>query len=158
MGGSKREGAGRPDPTLSLTPVKNHKNIVFLSNTGPDPLTNHKAIKPAFNVGSLSDRQWIFNGVSLPGRKSEKKNEKKTLSELESLWQNFLDPRMFAFYQSHCAKYEHTLWKRKEEFTLRAVRHILSLFDLDLLVYELQRVLLPQSIFLGNLCFLKRII
>ena len=30
---------------------KNHKNIVFLSNTGPDPLKNHKATKPAFNVG-----------------------------------------------------------------------------------------------------------
>ena len=29
------------DPTL-----KNHKNIGFLSNTGPDPLKNHKATKP----------------------------------------------------------------------------------------------------------------
>ena len=26
----------------------NHKNIGFLSNTGPDPLKNHKATKPAF--------------------------------------------------------------------------------------------------------------
>ena len=41
------EGTGGPDrPTL-----KNHKNIGFLSNTGPDPLKNHKAAKPAFNVG-----------------------------------------------------------------------------------------------------------
>ena len=39
-------GAGGPDP-----PLKNHKNEGFLSNTGPDPLTNHKATKPAFNVG-----------------------------------------------------------------------------------------------------------
>ena len=30
-------------------PLKNHKNIGFLSNTGPDPLENHKASKPAFN-------------------------------------------------------------------------------------------------------------
>ena len=31
--------------------LKNYKNIGFLSNTGPDPLKNHKATKPAFNVG-----------------------------------------------------------------------------------------------------------
>ena len=29
--------------------MKDHKNIEFLSNTGPDPLKNHKATKPAFN-------------------------------------------------------------------------------------------------------------
>ena len=38
--------AGGPDP-----PPKNHKNIGFLSNTGPNPLENHNAAKPAFNVG-----------------------------------------------------------------------------------------------------------
>ena len=38
-------------------PLKNHKNIGFLSNTGPDPLTNYKATKPAFNVGISSARQ-----------------------------------------------------------------------------------------------------
>ena len=33
-------------------------NIGFLSNyTGPDPLKNHKATKPAFNVVPLSARQ-----------------------------------------------------------------------------------------------------
>ena len=37
--------------------LKNHKNIGFLSNTGPDPLKNHKATKPAFNVGPSSARQ-----------------------------------------------------------------------------------------------------
>ena len=31
--------------------LKNHKNIGFLSNTGPDYLKNHKATKPALNVG-----------------------------------------------------------------------------------------------------------
>ena len=35
------------------TPLKNHKNIEFLSNTGPDPLK----IKPAFNVGPSSAHQ-----------------------------------------------------------------------------------------------------
>ena len=30
--------------------LKNHKSIGFLSNTGPDPLKNHKATKLAFNV------------------------------------------------------------------------------------------------------------
>ena len=37
--------------------LKNHKNIGLLSNTDPDPLYNHKATKPAFNVGvSLAGR------------------------------------------------------------------------------------------------------
>ena len=44
------EGGGvgvRPPPHHS----QNHKNIGILSNTGPDPLKNRKAPKPAFNVG-----------------------------------------------------------------------------------------------------------
>ena len=56
MGGF-REGAGAPDP------LKNHKNIGFLCNTGPDPLKNHKAAKPEYNVCPSSARH--FNGVSL---------------------------------------------------------------------------------------------
>ena len=51
------EGGGsrgsRPPP-----PLKNYKNIGFLSNTGPDPLNNHKATKPAFNVGISLVGQW----------------------------------------------------------------------------------------------------
>ena len=39
------------------TPLKNHKKLGTLSNTGPDLLKNHKATKPAFNVGLLSARQ-----------------------------------------------------------------------------------------------------
>ena len=31
--------------------------IEFLSNTGPDPLKDHKATKPAFNVGPSSARR-----------------------------------------------------------------------------------------------------
>ena len=31
--------------------LKNHKNIGFLSKTGPDPLKKHKATKLVFNVG-----------------------------------------------------------------------------------------------------------
>ena len=33
---------------------ENHKNKEFLSHIGPDPLKNHKATKPAFNVGPSS--------------------------------------------------------------------------------------------------------
>ena len=33
-----------------------HKNIGFLSNTGPDPLKNHKATKPLCNVGPIMAR------------------------------------------------------------------------------------------------------
>ena len=44
----KGGGTGGPDPP----PLKNHKNIGFSSNIGPDPLK-----KPAFNVGPSSARQ-----------------------------------------------------------------------------------------------------
>ena len=44
-----RDGDRDPLPTL-----KNHKNIIFLSNTGPDPLKNQKATKPALNVETTS--------------------------------------------------------------------------------------------------------
>ena len=52
--------AGGPDP------LKNHKNIGFLSNTGPDPIKNHKATKPAFKVGPSSARQ--RNAISMAFR------------------------------------------------------------------------------------------
>ena len=45
-------GGGRTPP-----PLKNHKNIGFLSNSGLDPMKNYKATKPAFNVGPSSARQ-----------------------------------------------------------------------------------------------------
>ena len=44
-GGGGGGGTGCPDP------LKNHKNIGFLSNTGPEPLKKSQATKPAFNVG-----------------------------------------------------------------------------------------------------------
>ena len=53
MRSSKGVGAG------GLDPMKNHKNIGFLSNSGPNPLKNH--IKQAFNVGQSSARQQ--NGI-----------------------------------------------------------------------------------------------
>ena len=37
--------------------LKNHKNIGSLSNTGPDPLKDHKSTKPEFSVGPSSARQ-----------------------------------------------------------------------------------------------------
>ena len=45
------QGSEPPPPPEKL------QNIVFLSNTAPDPLKNHKATKPAFNVGPSSARQ-----------------------------------------------------------------------------------------------------
>ena len=30
--------------------LKNHENIAYLSNSGPEPLENHKAAETAFNV------------------------------------------------------------------------------------------------------------
>ena len=50
-----RVQSGGPDPPPP--PLKNHKNIGFLTNTGPDPLKNHKATQPALNGGPSSARQ-----------------------------------------------------------------------------------------------------
>ena len=61
-------GAGGPDPP---PPLKNHTNIGFrgiLANTGPDPLKNHKAFKPAFIVEIIGTPvKCHFNGVSPAG-------------------------------------------------------------------------------------------
>ena len=65
------EGGDRgPDPP---PPLKNHKNIGFLSNSDPDPLKNYKATEPAFNVGLPSGRQrtpfkWRFAGGPMMAR------------------------------------------------------------------------------------------
>ena len=65
-------------------PQKNHKNIGFLSNAGPDPLKNLKATKPEYNVGQSSVAvRWraddgpllmlqVF-GSSLPSQKTKNK-------------------------------------------------------------------------------------
>ena len=52
MQGSRGEdrGSGTPEKSQSFS-------LGFLSNTGPDPLKNHKSTKPEFNVGPLSARQ-----------------------------------------------------------------------------------------------------
>ena len=49
-------------------PPKNHKNIGFLSNTGPDPLKNHKATQARVQfraiIGTPAKRQvfvWILS-------------------------------------------------------------------------------------------------
>ena len=49
-------GVGGPDPPGKL------QNIGFPSNTGPDPLKNYKATKPAFNVEPSSARH--LNGLT----------------------------------------------------------------------------------------------
>ena len=50
-------GRGGGQGVRTPTPLKNYKNIGFLSNTSPDPLKNQKATKPAFNVGPSLARQ-----------------------------------------------------------------------------------------------------
>ena len=42
---------------VQTPPPEKSQKIGFLSNTGPDLMKNHKATKPAFNVGPLSARQ-----------------------------------------------------------------------------------------------------
>ena len=45
MGGSRGGGGeDRRSRPGSRPPLENHKNIVFFSNTGPDPIENLKAI------------------------------------------------------------------------------------------------------------------
>ena len=50
-------GGGGGGRGLGPHPWEITKNIGFLSNTGADSLKNHKATKPAFNFGPLSECQ-----------------------------------------------------------------------------------------------------
>ena len=56
---SRGEGTGGLDPP----PEKSQKSLRFVSYTGPDPLKNHKATKPEFNVGPPSAHQ--RNAISM---------------------------------------------------------------------------------------------
>ena len=91
-------GAPTPPP-----PLKNHKNIGFLSNIGPDP-EKSQSYQTSFqcldNIDTPAKRH--FNGVSLTGPMMahldplflhQNTNNKKR-SKLDPLRQNFLDPRM----------------------------------------------------------------
>ena len=65
MRGFIGEGAGGQPP-------ENHEIIVFLGNTDPDPLKNHKAIKPAM-FGHLwraseTSFKWHFVGRPMMAR------------------------------------------------------------------------------------------
>ena len=60
MGGS-RGGAGGRDPSWKIT-----KNIGLLNNICSDTLKNHKATKPAFNVGPSSARQRNATSMAFP--------------------------------------------------------------------------------------------
>ena len=54
----------RGDTGVRTLPPEKLQNIGFLSNTGPDPLKNHKATKPAFNVGpSSASFEWAIIGT-----------------------------------------------------------------------------------------------
>ena len=53
--------------------MKNHKAIGFLSNTGPDPMKNHKATKPNSILGHLRPTRempftWHFPGGPMMAR------------------------------------------------------------------------------------------
>ena len=77
------------------TPSEKSQNIGFSSNTGPDPLKNHKATKPAFNVGSLSARQqnvilmafrWWANDGPLIVFRSTSPHYLKTHTQKRQIW------------------------------------------------------------------------
>ena len=94
-------------------PLKNHKNIGFSSNTGPDLLKDcsyQASIQCLAIMGTAAKRHLmafrsqandgpliVVLGSSLPSsnKKNEKKAKKKTLSKFDPLWQNFLDPHMW---------------------------------------------------------------
>ena len=52
-----QRGAVGLDPPPPFENHENHKTIGFLSNADPDPLENHNATKPGFNLESSWARQ-----------------------------------------------------------------------------------------------------
>ena len=86
------EGPETPPP-----PLKKHKNTCFgfLSNTGPDPPKITKLSSQHSMLGHhrhASNTPWLFAGG--PIWILHPSSTKKTLSKLDPLWQNRLDPRM----------------------------------------------------------------
>ena len=80
MRGSRggNRGSGYPPPE------KSQKNAGFLSNTGPDPLKNHKATKPdsmwrRHRHASETPFKWRFAGpvIELFGLSHKKQNKKR---------------------------------------------------------------------------------
>ena len=66
MCGSRGGGRGSAPPEKS-------RNIGDLSHSGPDPLKNHEATEPAFNVGPLQHAskmpfKWRFAGGPMMAR------------------------------------------------------------------------------------------
>ena len=95
MGGSRGRGTGGP-------PLKTHKNIGFLCNTGLDPLKSHEATKSTFNVGPSSVFCWradddpfiaVF-GSSIPS------STNKIVIKFGPPLKKLLDPRMYYYHGS----------------------------------------------------------
>ena len=87
--------------TSGLDPLKNHKNKGFLCNSCPDPLNNHKATKPAFNVGpsSAHQRNATASGPMMAHLKRRlyplsPYQLKEKVIKFEPPLKKFLDPRM----------------------------------------------------------------
>ena len=72
------------------TSLKNHKNIGFLSNTGPDPLKKTQRYQARFQYWAIIGPPAKRKFINLP----HPPPPKKKMSELEPHWQNILDPRM----------------------------------------------------------------
>ena len=99
MRGSRRgEGDRGSGPALKITKTGS------LINTGPDPLKNYKATKPAHSMlghhrlASETPCKWRFAGGPMMGRGISILSlikKKKRLSELDPLCNDFLDPCMY---------------------------------------------------------------
>ena len=90
--------ASRGGKGVWTPPPEKSQNKGFLSNNGPDLLNNHKATKPAFNVGSSSAAsktpfKWRFAGGPMMARFSFWLDPLNVLKAGPPL-KNFLDPRI----------------------------------------------------------------
>ena len=89
-------------------------------STGGGGLENHKATKPAFNVGPSSARQ--RNGISMyldplsPHQLNKGKNKTSYLDR--TTWQNFLDPRMRWLYYCRNFAFDSTFGQNGSEYLL----------------------------------------
>ena len=98
----QRGGQGVQTPP----PLKSHKNIGFLSNTGPDPLKITKLPSQHSMLGhhrhtSETPFRWRFTGGPIMARLywyldplSPHQLKKKTPSKLDPPYKNFLEPNM----------------------------------------------------------------
>ena len=111
-----RGGTRGPDPP----PPENFQATVFLSNTGPDSLENHKATKSAFNVAPFN---WSSSSLRLPPNMCAMHNHRETIKS--NLHYMYVDETKKKAFDSQTVRAKETasLVRVAQAIVITSIRH-----------------------------------